>query len=123
MDNLASIGAVGVVGAFSRLIDGLDPVTNLKDITFSQQSVIVDRTGKVELARFGGEKREVVAFADMCLFLFVAGYVAARRDMISSAFAPASAALCPGLSRPRIHSQRSPRRSRRVVAPGDGTVS
>ncbi|TMF33903.1 MAG: hypothetical protein E6I26_13425 [Chloroflexi bacterium] len=62
---LAFFAAVGVVGAFSRLTDGLDPVTNLKDITFSQQSVIVDRTGKVELARFGGEKREVVAFADI----------------------------------------------------------
>ena len=62
---LAFFAAVGVVAAFTRLTDGLDPVTDLKKITFSQQSVILDRTGKVELARFGGEKREIVAFADI----------------------------------------------------------
>jgi membrane peptidoglycan carboxypeptidase len=62
---LAFLGAVGVVTAFSRFTTDLPPVSDLDKITFSQQSVILDRTGKVELARFGGEKREVVAFADI----------------------------------------------------------
>ncbi|HEY7132444.1 MAG TPA: biosynthetic peptidoglycan transglycosylase, partial [Candidatus Limnocylindrales bacterium] len=59
------LGAVGVVSAFSRMTDGLPPVSELDQITFSQQSVVWDRTHKVELARFGGEKREVVPFEDI----------------------------------------------------------
>ena len=62
---LALLGAVGIVSAFARLTTGLPPVTSFDTIGFSQQSVITDRTGKVELARFGGEKREVVEFKDI----------------------------------------------------------
>jgi peptidoglycan glycosyltransferase len=63
---LALLATVGAVGAFSRFTSGLERPTDdlLNKITFSQQSVIVDRNG-VELARFGGEKREPVAFADI----------------------------------------------------------
>ncbi|HET7472711.1 MAG TPA: transglycosylase domain-containing protein [Candidatus Limnocylindrales bacterium] len=62
---LAILATVGVVIAFSRYTQGLeDPGAVLKNLTFSQQSVITDRNG-VELARFGGEKREVVEFADI----------------------------------------------------------
>jgi peptidoglycan glycosyltransferase len=61
---LAVLLAVGVVGAFSRLTADLKPPTDaLKDIP-PQQSRITDRNG-VELARFGGEKREVVDFKDI----------------------------------------------------------
>ena len=62
---LALLLTVGVVSAFSRYTSGLKaPTDALKDLSFSQQSVINDRNG-VELARFGGEKRDVVAFADI----------------------------------------------------------
>ena len=62
---IAVLGAVGVVAAFSRLTDNLPPVSQFDKITFSQQSIVYDRTGKVELARFGGEQREVVDFKDI----------------------------------------------------------
>ena len=62
---LAILLAIAVVGAFSRFTSGLaSPSDALKDLTFGTQSVIYDRNG-VELARFGGEKREVVDFADI----------------------------------------------------------
>ncbi len=62
---LAVLGTVGVVAAFSRYTQDLTPPTDLlKDLSFSEQSRITDRNG-VELARFGGEKREVVAFKDI----------------------------------------------------------
>ncbi|MEO5941414.1 MAG: transglycosylase domain-containing protein [Candidatus Limnocylindrales bacterium] len=62
---LAVLATVGVVSGFSRYTEGLTPPTKLLDsLAFSEQSVITDRNG-VELARFGGEKREVAAFADI----------------------------------------------------------
>jgi len=62
---LAFLAAVGVVAAFSRLTDGLPDPHQFDQIGFSEQSVIYDRTGKIELARFGGEKREIVEFKDI----------------------------------------------------------
>ena len=62
---LALLGAVGVVSAFSRLTQGMPPVTSFDTIGFSEQTIVYDRTGKIELARFGGEKREVVEFKDI----------------------------------------------------------
>src|SRR4029079_836458 len=56
---------IGVVSAFSRLTQDLPAVSSFDKIGFSEQSVILDRTGKVELARFGGEQREVVEFKDI----------------------------------------------------------
>jgi membrane peptidoglycan carboxypeptidase len=62
---LAVLLAVGVVAVFSRYTVGLkSPADALQNLTFSQQSVIYDRN-HVQLARFGGEKRDVVAFADI----------------------------------------------------------
>ena len=62
---LAFLLAVGAVSAFSRLTTGLPPVSSFDTIGFTEQSVILDRTGKVELARFGGERREIVEFKDI----------------------------------------------------------
>ena len=62
---LALLLAVGAVSAFSRLTTDLPPVSSFETIGFTEQSVILDRTGKVELARFGGEKREIVDFKDI----------------------------------------------------------
>ena len=64
---LAILLTIGVVAAFSRYTVGLKAPTDAldpKNLSFSQQSVIYDRN-QVELARFGGEKRDVVAFADI----------------------------------------------------------
>jgi membrane peptidoglycan carboxypeptidase len=63
--SMAGIGVVvgiGVVGAFSR---GLPDPANLTELTFSQPTIVYDRTGTVELARFQREHRRVVAFEDI----------------------------------------------------------
>ena len=62
---LALLASVGAVSAFSRYTDGLPSLDDLDSIGFAEQSVVYDRTGKVELARFGGEKREIVKFEDI----------------------------------------------------------
>jgi peptidoglycan glycosyltransferase len=59
---IAAISAVAVYGALSN---GLPSVTKLEDLRLPQEIVIVDRTGKTELARFGEFKREVVAFEEI----------------------------------------------------------
>ena len=49
------------VGAYNHYAAGLpDPVAALNDIEFEQQTIIYDRTGKIELARLGDLKRELV---------------------------------------------------------------
>src|SRR4051812_15753066 len=61
---LAIAGTIGVVSAFARFTQGLEAPTNLLSSVPQQQSVVTDRNG-VEMARFGGERREVVAFKDI----------------------------------------------------------
>ena len=55
--------AVSGYTVYSRDLD--DPETLLNKITFDQQTVVADSTGKLELARFGQQKRVVVQFSDM----------------------------------------------------------
>ena len=52
-----------------------------------------------------------------------AGLSAASRDISTVRLARACSIVLPGLSRPRMNSQRSARRSRRVVPVGDGIAS
>src|SRR6478736_997542 len=60
---LAGAGAVVAVGAYNYYAAGLpDPVEALTNIDFEQQTVIYDRTGKIELARLGDLKRELVTY-------------------------------------------------------------
>ncbi|HEX6869231.1 MAG TPA: transglycosylase domain-containing protein [Candidatus Limnocylindrales bacterium] len=60
---LAGSGAVVAMGAYNYYAQGLpDPVEALTNIPFEQQTVIYDRTGKIELARLGDLKRELVTF-------------------------------------------------------------
>ncbi|MFL5671382.1 MAG: transglycosylase domain-containing protein [Chloroflexota bacterium] len=60
---LAGSGAVVAMGAYNYYAAGLpDPVAALTNIPFEQQTIIYDRTGKVELARLGDLKRELVTF-------------------------------------------------------------
>ncbi len=59
----AGAGALFTVAAYNFYAQGLpDPKSQLKDLTFQQQTIIRDRTGEVELARLGTLRREVVAF-------------------------------------------------------------
>lgn len=62
LSGVAFLGAVSAYGYFSR--DLTDP-TDLAKLTFSQPSVIYDRTGTVELARVGVERREVVTYEQL----------------------------------------------------------
>ncbi|TAL13266.1 MAG: penicillin-binding protein, partial [Chloroflexota bacterium] len=56
----AFIGAVSAYAYYSR--DLLDPAKAFTDLGFDQPSIVYDRTGTVELARFGERKRELVTF-------------------------------------------------------------
>jgi len=56
-------GLMFAVGTYNHYAAGLpDPKEALTDLQFEQQTRIYDRTGKIELARLGILKREVVAF-------------------------------------------------------------
>ncbi|MEA2632548.1 MAG: hypothetical protein QOE66_2767 [Chloroflexota bacterium] len=60
---LAASGAMLAVVAYNHYAAGLpDPVAALANIDFEQQTILYDRTGKVELARLGDLKRELVTF-------------------------------------------------------------
>jgi membrane peptidoglycan carboxypeptidase len=62
LGSAASLVAAGVVNSLAANLP--DP-SNLAGLTFDQPTVIYDRTGKVELARFELQNRRVVAFADV----------------------------------------------------------
>ena len=59
---LALAVGVGVVGAMAK---GLPDPATLGSLTFNQPTIIYDRTGQIELARFERENRFVVAFDDV----------------------------------------------------------
>ncbi|HEY6571530.1 MAG TPA: transglycosylase domain-containing protein [Candidatus Limnocylindrales bacterium] len=59
-------GATASVAAYTYLARDLaDPKAALDDLGFTQQTTVVDRTGRVQLARLGDDRREVVTFADI----------------------------------------------------------
>ena len=59
----AGAGALFTVAAYNYYAQGLpDPKTALTDLDFEQQTIVTDRTGKVELARLGSLRRELVTF-------------------------------------------------------------
>ena len=58
----AVVVGTGVIGSLS---DGLPDPTNLAGLSFSQGTIIYDRTGTVELARFEREKRRVVSYHEV----------------------------------------------------------
>ena len=60
---LAGAGALFTVAAYNYYAAGLpDPKDQLTDLHFDQQTIVYDRTGKVELARLGTLRRELVTF-------------------------------------------------------------
>ncbi|HWH21488.1 MAG TPA: transglycosylase domain-containing protein, partial [Solirubrobacterales bacterium] len=63
---LGGVGFVSTVSAYAYYSRDLpDPSAALEGLTFEQPSVIYDRTGKVELARFGELRRELLDFKDI----------------------------------------------------------
>ncbi|MBA2275313.1 MAG: transglycosylase domain-containing protein, partial [Chloroflexi bacterium] len=62
-----AVGAfVGVVGVYAVFSQGLSDPRELYTIQFVEESIVYARDGETELARFSsGERREVVAFADL----------------------------------------------------------
>jgi len=67
---LGAGAAVAAVGAYQYEAEGLpDPAAALDAITFSSQTVVYDRTGNVELAKLGSDRRSVVAFKDIPIAL------------------------------------------------------
>ena len=59
----AAAGALFTVAAYNYYATGLpDPKAALTNLDFEQQTIVYDRTGKVELARLGSLRREVVTF-------------------------------------------------------------
>ncbi len=62
----AGAGALFTVAAYNFYAQGLpDPGAALNDLRFEQQTIVYDRTGKVELARLGTLRREVTTFANI----------------------------------------------------------
>ncbi len=60
---LAGGGLLFTAAAYNHYADGLpDPKAALSNLGFEQQTVVYDRTGKIELAHLGQLRREVVAF-------------------------------------------------------------
>ena len=60
------VGLVGAVAAYNYFSAGLpDPKQALEALTFDQQTIVYDRTGKIELARLGANKRQVVTFSQI----------------------------------------------------------
>ncbi len=63
---LGGVGFVGSVSAYSYYSRDLpDPATLFEGIQFEQPSIVYDRTGKIELARFGVLRRELVPFEEI----------------------------------------------------------
>ena len=63
---LGVAGATASVAAYSFLSRDLaDPQQALDDLGFTQQTTVFDRSGQVQLARLGDDRREVVTFADI----------------------------------------------------------
>ncbi len=59
------VGAGVTLATYASISQGLPPPTALEKIELPEQSVIYDRTGKVELARFGEFNRDVVKFNEI----------------------------------------------------------
>ncbi len=65
---LAAVGILGALAALSvygSLTTDLEQPEELTNYTLPEETVLLDRTGEVELARFGEFKRDVVAFEDI----------------------------------------------------------
>jgi membrane peptidoglycan carboxypeptidase len=65
LGGLGVIGSVAVVAVYSALASDLPDPRTLTQYRLPEETVVYDRTGQSELARFGEFKREVIEFADI----------------------------------------------------------
>ena len=65
LSSFGVLGAVVVVGTYLGLTDRLPPTSRLEEFELAEESVVYDRAGQTELARFGEFQRELVAFDDI----------------------------------------------------------
>jgi membrane peptidoglycan carboxypeptidase len=62
---LGTISALAAVAVFSSVNANLAPPSRLTNYVLPEETIVYDRTGKIELARFGDAKREVVTFDEI----------------------------------------------------------
>jgi len=62
MAGLGVIGAAAAVVGYNYLASDLEPASELTNYALPEESILYDRTGTKELARYGDFKREVVTF-------------------------------------------------------------
>jgi membrane peptidoglycan carboxypeptidase len=65
---LAGVGAIGAfaaVGTYTTLAQDLPDPADLTTYVLPEETIVYDRTGEVELARFGDYQREVVEFEEI----------------------------------------------------------
>ncbi|HEY7737314.1 MAG TPA: transglycosylase domain-containing protein [Candidatus Limnocylindrales bacterium] len=62
---LGALGAVAVVGGYLALARDLTDPTELETIRFQEESIVYDRTGTKELARFGEFRRDVATWDEL----------------------------------------------------------
>ena len=110
----------------TRLASGLPDASGLTTITPVEETIIYDRTGKIELARFGDERREVVTFEEIPPVLLDATTAVEDKTFWDNA------GLRPGgdhLGRARLAPRQQPRRlddhpaARPRASPADPTSS
>jgi membrane peptidoglycan carboxypeptidase len=88
---LAGLAIVGSVAAVAVLSEGLPDPTNLGALTFSQPTIVYDRTGKIQLGRFQREQRRVVTYDEVPKLLLDATTTAEDRTFWeNSGFDPAA---------------------------------
>ena len=62
---LGMIGAVTAVAGYNYLASDLVPPAKLTEYVLGQETILYDRSGKTELARYGDFKRQVVTFEEI----------------------------------------------------------
>ncbi len=62
---LGTIAALAAVAVFNSVNSNLAPPSKLTSYVLPEETIVYDRTGKIELARFGDAKREVVQFDEI----------------------------------------------------------
>ena len=62
---IVGAATIGTAAAIAALSEGLPDPTNLGALTFAEPTLVYDRTGKIQLARFQREQRRVVSFDEV----------------------------------------------------------
>jgi peptidoglycan glycosyltransferase len=59
------LGAIAVLSVYASLSANLDDPSTLTDYDLPEETVLLDRTGEIELARFGDFKRDIATFEEI----------------------------------------------------------